>query len=47
VTDLPVHRFATRDGVTLAWRETGGGRPLVLLHGLMGSGAGLAFLGGK
>jgi pimeloyl-ACP methyl ester carboxylesterase len=42
MTELPVHRFAARDGVTLAWRETGGGRPLVLLHGLMGNGAGLA-----
>lgn len=32
--DLPVHRFAARDGVELAWRETGGGRPVVLIHGL-------------
>jgi pimeloyl-ACP methyl ester carboxylesterase len=42
MTDLPVHQFAARDGVTLAWREMGDGRPLVLLHGLQGSGAGLA-----
>jgi pimeloyl-ACP methyl ester carboxylesterase len=42
MTELPVHRLATRDGVTLAWREIGDGRPLVLLHGLMGNGAGLA-----
>lgn len=39
MTDPPVHRFAGRDGLELAWRETGHGRPLVLLHGLMGSGA--------
>jgi pimeloyl-ACP methyl ester carboxylesterase len=28
-----VHRFAGRDGPELAYRETGDGRPLVLLHG--------------
>jgi pimeloyl-ACP methyl ester carboxylesterase len=39
VTDLPVHRFRGRDGVELAWREIGDGPPVVLLHGLMGSGA--------
>jgi pimeloyl-ACP methyl ester carboxylesterase len=39
VTDLPVRRFRGRDGVELAWRETGEGTPVVLLHGLMGSGA--------
>jgi len=33
-TDFPVHRFAARDGVMLAWRELGEGRPLVLIHGL-------------
>jgi pimeloyl-ACP methyl ester carboxylesterase len=32
--DLPVKRFAGRDGTDLAWRETGAGRPVVLLHGL-------------
>ena len=41
-SELPVHRFYGRDGVPLAWRETGAGRPVVLLHGLMGSGALLA-----
>jgi pimeloyl-ACP methyl ester carboxylesterase len=41
-TGLPVHRFPARDGVQLAWRELGAGRPLVLLHGLLGSGALLA-----
>ncbi|MBW8296555.1 alpha/beta hydrolase [Sphingopyxis sp.] len=30
--------FEARDGVRLAWRETGEGRPLVLLHGLFSSG---------
>jgi pimeloyl-ACP methyl ester carboxylesterase len=33
-TDFPVHRFAAPDGVHLAWREVGEGRPLVLFHGL-------------
>jgi pimeloyl-ACP methyl ester carboxylesterase len=42
MTDLPVQRFSCLDGVELAWREAGRGRPFVLLHGLMGSGAGLA-----
>jgi pimeloyl-ACP methyl ester carboxylesterase len=39
VPDLPVHRFRGRDGAELAWRSVGDGRPLVLLHGLMGSGS--------
>ena len=39
MTDLPARRFRGRDGVELAWREIGDGRPVVLLHGLMGSGA--------
>ncbi|MDO9369163.1 MAG: alpha/beta hydrolase [Sphingopyxis sp.] len=30
--------FEARDGVRLAWRETGEGRPLLLLHGLFSSG---------
>ncbi|CAN5304761.1 alpha/beta fold hydrolase [soil metagenome] len=34
VPDLPVHRFASFDGVELAWRELGAGRPVILLHGL-------------
>jgi pimeloyl-ACP methyl ester carboxylesterase len=32
-TDLPVHYFTARDGTKLAYRETGVGRPLVLIHG--------------
>jgi pimeloyl-ACP methyl ester carboxylesterase len=39
---LPAHQFPGRDGVRLAYRELGAGRPLVLLHGLLGSGALLA-----
>jgi pimeloyl-ACP methyl ester carboxylesterase len=31
--DLPVHRFRGSDGVELAYREVGDGRPLVLIHG--------------
>jgi pimeloyl-ACP methyl ester carboxylesterase len=38
VTDLPAQRFRGRDGAELAWRELGDGPPVVLLHGLMGSG---------
>ncbi|MET0271107.1 MAG: alpha/beta fold hydrolase [Sphingomonas sp.] len=32
-TDLPIHRFAAPDGVDLAWREMGAGRPVILIHG--------------
>lgn len=32
-------RFPGGDGAGLAWRETGDGRPVVLLHGLLGSGS--------
>jgi pimeloyl-ACP methyl ester carboxylesterase len=32
-TDLPVHCFKSRDGLDLAYRETGEGRPVVLIHG--------------
>ncbi|MGH6659662.1 MAG: alpha/beta fold hydrolase, partial [Sphingomicrobium sp.] len=28
------HRWTASDGVELAWRELGEGRPVVLLHGL-------------
>jgi pimeloyl-ACP methyl ester carboxylesterase len=33
------YRFAGRDGVELACRETGSGRPLILLHGFTGAGS--------
>jgi len=33
VTDLPVQYFQGRDGARLAYRETGEGRPLILIHG--------------
>jgi pimeloyl-ACP methyl ester carboxylesterase len=36
---MGVCRFAGRDGVELACREAGSGRPLVLLHGFMGAGS--------
>ncbi|MEY9931978.1 pimeloyl-ACP methyl ester carboxylesterase [Catenulispora sp. GP43] len=36
--DLTVSFFTTGDGVRLAYRELGEGRPLVLLHGAMGDG---------
>jgi pimeloyl-ACP methyl ester carboxylesterase len=31
---IRTERFAASDGVGLAWRETGEGRPVVLIHGL-------------
>ena len=31
---LSSHRWTASDGVELAWRETGEGRPVILLHGL-------------
>ncbi|MGA0602486.1 alpha/beta fold hydrolase [Caulobacter sp. KR2-114] len=31
------HRFEVADGVRLAWRELGEGRPVVLLHGFLSS----------
>jgi len=36
---MGAYRFAGRDGVELACRETGSGRPLVLLHGFLGAGS--------
>lgn len=36
---MDAYRFAGRDGVELACRETGSGRPLILLHGFMGAGS--------
>ncbi len=33
VETLPVQYFHGQDGLRLAWRETGEGRPLVLIHG--------------
>jgi pimeloyl-ACP methyl ester carboxylesterase len=32
-------RFAGQDGAQLAYRETGSGRPLILLHGFLGTGS--------
>jgi pimeloyl-ACP methyl ester carboxylesterase len=45
VPNLQVRHFPGRDGTELAWREVGDGRPLVLLHGLLGSGSELIRLG--
>jgi len=36
---MDVSQFAGRDGAQLAYRETGSGRPLILLHGFMGTGS--------
>ncbi|WP_030241324.1 alpha/beta fold hydrolase [Streptomyces sp. NRRL S-350] len=38
MVDLAVRHFPGRDGTRLAYRETGTGRPLVLLHGFFSSG---------
>jgi len=38
MTDPPVHRFPGCDGLALAYREMGSGRPIVLLHGFMSTG---------
>ena len=32
--DVTIHHWTASDGVELAWRETGEGRPVVLVHGL-------------
>ena len=34
MTDAQTHYWTTSDGVQLAWREVGEGRPVILLHGL-------------
>ncbi len=38
MADPPVHRFPGHDGLELAYREMGEGRPLVLLHGFTATG---------
>jgi pimeloyl-ACP methyl ester carboxylesterase len=40
MADLSVRRFPARDGLDLAYREIGSGRPLVWLHGFTGNGLG-------
>ena len=37
-TDFPTQRFKSDDGLDLAYREMGEGRPLVLIHGLFSNG---------
>ena len=32
--DAHIHHWTASDGVELAWREMGEGRPVVLVHGL-------------
>ena len=36
---MDISRFAGHDGAQLAYRESGSGRPLILLHGFMGTGS--------
>jgi pimeloyl-ACP methyl ester carboxylesterase len=35
--ETSLHRWTASDGIELAWREAGQGRPLILLHGLFSS----------
>jgi pimeloyl-ACP methyl ester carboxylesterase len=37
MTEIPVRYFRGRDGVQLAYRELGEGRPLILIHGYLGN----------
>lgn len=34
MTDIQTHHWTSSDGIQLAWREVGQGRPVILLHGL-------------
>src|ERR671911_375186 len=34
MTDAATHHWTASDGIQLAWREVGKGRPVILLHGL-------------
>ena len=34
MTDVQTHYWTTSDGIQLAWREIGEGRPVILMHGL-------------
>lgn len=34
MSDVTIHDFTSSDGIELAWREVGQGRPIILLHGL-------------
>jgi pimeloyl-ACP methyl ester carboxylesterase len=37
MTEIPVRHFRGRDGVRLAYRELGEGRPLIMIHGYLGN----------
>ena len=34
MTDVRTHYWQSSDGIQLAWREVGEGRPVILMHGL-------------
>lgn len=38
MTQVTIHHWTASDGVELAWREVGEGRPAILLHGLFSDG---------
>lgn len=37
MAETQIHHFPGRDGVRLAYRELGQGRPLILIHGYLGT----------
>ena len=37
MTEIPVRHFRGRDGMQLAYRELGEGRPLIMIHGYLGN----------
>jgi pimeloyl-ACP methyl ester carboxylesterase len=37
MTEIPVRHFRGRDGLQLAYRELGAGRPLIMIHGYLGN----------
>ncbi len=38
MNSVTIHHWTASDGVELAWRETGAGRPVILVHGLFSDG---------
>ena len=47
MTELVTAYFRGRDGVRLAYRELGEGRPLILIHGYLSSARAMAGIAGK
>ena len=47
MTEIPVRHFRGRDGVKLAYRELGEGRPLIMIHGYLGNAMIMVGIAGK